>query len=358
MFLSDASVEEYIKRLNRILKRKLGPNLLITNRNNPRTLALRPAFNIVLRLSNIQDYCSRRLVNPSTLFCAYKDHHTITTKNLANRIRERLQLELRCIYGATTKKDALAYIIQQLSEHQVGIAQLKIYNQLVPTIEPIRASYKNSSGFVLHDQNFPYICLPTQKIKEGEIEEAIGRQIYTLLYMVVAVALGSPNRSVNPRFNEFHDHNLDDSLVKKHHAVLSEIVIPDTEESFIATELDGKIIKRLVDAETLMNLSKKYKLTPRAILNILKNRGWIPRDVNMADSLQHASNDIQGHGRASPQTMVETLYGRLAAHTVMQDALMSTDSDRLSAHDAQHLLFGRIDKGLWRKLKTTWRMRP
>ena len=215
----------------------------------------------------------------------------------------------------------MEYLIQKIERQQVGVARFRIYRSIVPTIKEIRATYKSSSGFILHDDKLPYISLPYQEKRDDQIEESFGRQIYTLLFLLVALALGKSNVEIGYEFEEFdHEFKRDENALI--HGVVGEIMLPSSETDHLT--------KGLVTSDYILELSTECKLTPKAVLVILQKRGKVSKDYVLvrSESINNSKEEIRRSPKIS--TAISNFYGESMANIIMSHAISPRPRSQIS----------------------------
>lgn len=345
IFLLDTrNLKKYLKQLKRRRNQKMLSRRLVTNRENPRSKTNGLSPRLVDRLIDIQDYCKQDFPEPNALINKYQDED-IEPQELAERLLARLGIDRQSIRTQRNKENTLKYLTQKVESQQIGVARFRIYRSIVPTIKEIRATYRGSSGFILHDNKLPYISLPYQEKKDDQIEESFGRQIYTLLFLLVALALGKSNVEIGYEFEEF-DHEFKHDENAFIHETVGKMMLPSPETNHL--------VKGLVTSDYVLALSTECKLTPKAVLVILQKRNKAPKDyvLERSEPINNSKKEMRRSPRIS--TAISNFYGESMAKIIMSHAISQDPGNRLAAPKAQYLLFGRIKKELWRELKREW----
>ena len=347
LFLLDSdNLQDYINNIEETRIRKLQGNKLAINRNNPNTEELGIPLRLFDRLADMQDYCGQQCSSQNALLNKYGDR-IYTIQELAGFIVADTCIDISKLRRANKNK-VLGDLIQLIEKQQIGVSRCKKYIGLIPTrIKEIQKTYEASSGFSIHDEFFPYILLPSMTIEDGRFNEATGRQIYTLLFLVVSVAIGYSNVIIRGQIEELIDDTA--RLENFIYDVVAEIMLPKKETECLKGDQ--------IDDNDILDLSKECKLTPRAVTVILQRRGILDKEYKMQRTYFVETPQTQRPQR-SPRidTAVKNFYGKAATEYLIAglSGKQSGQQGHLSAPEAQLLLFGRINKGLWRELKSRW----
>ena len=322
---------------------KLSQIRHIINRDNPRSEEGLP-LRLLDRLMDVQDYCREHYPSKNTF--VDKHQNTLEPACLAGHIMGDLGID-RDELRSKNKAKALEYLVSLVEQQQIGVARCRQYSDLLPRGKEIKETYGLSSGFILRDDYFPYVLLPALTIEDGQFNEAIGRQIYTLLFLITSLSIGYFNAVIDPRkATTIEGENNAEGLA---HNTVGEIMMPNSEiQDTVGLEVDDDLI---------LDLAKKFKITPSAVTVILKRRKLLDPnyEFNTEYSVEQRNSNFQPR-KALIDTAVRNFYGNNATKNVIAgvSALDHGAKVSLSAPDAQLLLFGRIDKPLWRKLRNRW----
>lgn len=223
---------------------------------------------------------------------------------------------------------ALEYLIEKIENKTINISRGVLKGGVLPEFKGTGNVYKNTSGFVVRDEYIPFIFLPD----DLNPDEALGRRIYTLVYLLVCIGLDE--------YDFYLESNFKASALKtkgseaKRHKITTAILLPEAETE----RLRGSII-----TETeIENLSKTYKITPTAVVVTLKRRGII--NQTQYESLLPvfvglSKNKSKGR-RPNIDTAVRKFCGLQSFGYVNQGIKNGT----LGGIEAQYLLFGRVNQ--------------
>lgn len=217
---------------------------------------------IAVDLSRKQEFLKNRLL-PETAdnifagssakkFATSNQHREISTD-----IRNFFKLDLVKLRGFS-KARALKYLCEQVEESGILIS-FSSYNYMPQRLErdlPV-------SGFCVKDKKFPYVFINTRDgDEEPLILETEGRQIFTLLAMLVSVAINK--FALNSK-----RENQKSELVRSVFRIAGGILVPFE---------DLKDVK-VIDTVQLKNLANKFKITPSMLVNRLQEEGCITPDT-------------------------------------------------------------------------------
>lgn len=233
------------------------------------------------------------------------------------------------------KEKALEYIINLLEAKNICVSRGVLANKVLPISPELRKSYKQSSGFVVQDNTLPYIFLPN----EINRDETAGRQIYTLISLLILIGLSEYNILVN---SDFESRINGSRLTKKIHGAVTEFLLP-----FEVTE---QYKNKPINPQVRDALSEQYKLTPTAVVITLRERGLI--DPEECEKLLNSipkkpSSKDSFFKQQKLTTSVEKFCGKTTNANIKDRIHNKT----LETTRAQYLLFGQIDKPRFHKFK-------
>jgi len=233
------------------------------------------------------------------------------------------------VFGQKSKAEALTHLVDKVESKQINVCQGVLANKMLPALPGSRTVYKNTSGFAMRNDKVPFIFIPS----EINPDEKDGRQIYTLLYLVVRIGLDA--------YEYFLDKDLAASILgakgeeRRIHDIVGEIVLPTSKTD----ELRGVMIT----GEIRDDLARDRKITPSAVVNILRKRGLIKTEEEYEAllPLPFVPRPDNRHPRTPAiQNSVKKFNGR----HVYETANREIKSGALKAIPAQYLLFGAVNK--------------
>lgn len=300
---------------------KVSPKLLAKRRGEGSITSKR----IIDRLIRCQEFVTNEMQLPQNCFCGLLKNDQI--KVAAQKLIEHFQIDLDK-FRSYTKEHALDYLIKQIEDKHINIS-LGVFdnNKLLPYLESVRQIYRNTSGFVIKDDKLPFVFLPA----ELNQDEATARRIYTLLYLVVIIGL------------ELYDYSIDEDFVSKIinsdinetriHNIVSEVLLPtEVTDRYKNTEFT------ITDRDLI---ASNFKLTPTAVLTILRKRKIITAEQNDELKTELTTRRTNGfiRGRHISQAVLK-FNGKYTVIAVNQ----AVRNGHISGIDAQQLIFGRINK--------------
>ena len=186
----------------------------------------------------------------------------LSAAKAAEHLCERLGFD-PASFRARDKGKALQYLISCAENRQVNVCQGVLRNKILPHVSESRDVYKNTSGLVLAHAKVPFVFLPS----EVNPEESDGRQIYTLVYLLVVIGLEAYKYVVR------RDLAVAMLEVKGAESLLHEV----TTEILLPSAITNGLRNHDASKELCADWSKMYKITPTAVATILLNRGIVNR---------------------------------------------------------------------------------
>lgn len=223
---------------------------------------------------------------------------------------------------------ALEYLIEKIEKKNINVSRGVLKGGVLPEFKGTGTVYKNTSGFVVKDEYIPFIFLPD----DLNPYEAFGRRIYTLTYLIVCIGLDE--------YDFYLESNFKASVLRtkgaeaKRHRITTAILLPEVE-----TE---KLQNTNITETEIENLSRTYKITPTAVVVILKRRGIIDQSqYKLLLPSRAISPKKKSEGRRpNIDTAVRKFCGSQSFDYVNQGIRTGT----LSGIEAQYLLFGGVNQ--------------
>ena len=152
---------------------------------------------IIDRLIRQQNYVTKTnsFNFPVNIFCnSLKDKQI---KSAARHLLAYFEIDIDRVRKLRSKDSALKYFIQQVEEKNINVSRGVLTNKILPNHQVVPSEvYKNTSGFVIKDDCLPFIFLPS----ETNPDEVEGRQIYTLVFLLIVIGLGEYDYSLDKNF--------------------------------------------------------------------------------------------------------------------------------------------------------------
>jgi len=278
---------------------------------------------IIKDLSRKQEFLKKRIITKMVdntfiglISKDVNDHKTNIF--LAGTIRNYLEIDLEELRDLSKPK-VLKYIVYKAE--QKGVLVSFSSHNFMPKNIPSEADF---SGICIKDKKFPYVFINTRDGDEKpKILESDGRQVFTLLAMLVAIAM---NKFV---LNTKNQDKYGRGILKQVYSIAGEIIIP-------IHELCGFNVSNLDDLE---KYSKVFKVTPSMLLFRLKLAGRIGKDLNdilRSQLLSKIESANTSHGHAP---LPETGYGKYNGQFFSREVVKAYKGGRLSQIDVNNVLF-------------------
>lgn len=183
---------------------------------------------------------------------------------LASDVRELFGINL-AILRKLPKEDVLNHLIKKSEDKGIFVSRSS-HNYMPQQL----GDDVGFSGICIKDKKFPFIFLNTKDgIEKPRILEPAGRQIFTLLTMLVYIAVGKYIYSSSGRKSA-------NRLEKYIFAVVGEMLIP-------AKDLDHLSISNIDELRAASNV---YKVTPSMLLERMRELGLVSNEVAKALKLE------------------------------------------------------------------------
>lgn len=253
-----------------------------------------------------------------------------TNEDIAEYFKIYFQIDLVEL-RKMSKDNVLSYLFKKAEKKNILIS-LSSYNYMPQEIS--KDLYL--SGFCVKDKKFPYIFINTRDGDENPIIlETSGRQIFTLLSMLVCIGMNKFVLSNKKGQSKDPAH-------KKMFAIVGEILIP-------REDLVGVVITNL---DELKKYAQFFKVTPSMLLVRLSELRLIKKDI--ADSYSKRLRqeikkaESKNHPRQPKQT---TGYGKYNGEKFSKEVMAAYKSNKISAYETKNILFrkGKMDSNLLRE---------
>lgn len=330
-FLNTINLKKELEHINKTRLDKVSPKL-IAKRKGAGNITSKRIIDRLIRLQNYICENNNTLHNP---FCGSlvgkKD------KEVIEHILSFFSIDLNTFRGYKNKATSLEYLIKKIESKNINISQGVLTNKMLPTWQVVENSvYKNTSGFVIKDDKIPFIFLPS----EINPDETDGRQIYTLIYLLILIGLNE--------YNYFIERDFKTKAIKATgkqsmlYRLTSELLLP---KEFTDTLKGEEITPEIRD-----DLSFKYKITPTAFLVTLRIRKIITKEeyINLLPpeykKPKQKKNNMHAPGI---ETSVRKFCGKYS-FDVINSAIKS---GAIQSIHAQYLLFGGVNKKGYKKYR-------
>lgn len=281
---------------------------------------------IIDRLIRLQDYIRNNYKLVKHPFCgALKDK---STEGCVRAFFESFDINIAVFRIKPRIEAALDYLIEKVEEKTINISRGVLKGGVLPELNDVGSVYKNTSGFVVKDEHVPFVFLPD----DINPDEAMGRRVYTLVYLLVCIGLDEYDFYLESQFKA--------SALKtrgaeaKRHRITTAILLPEEETE----KLRGADI-----TETeVSDLSRRFRVTPTAVVVTLKRRGILTNDQYKAllPAPHEPRKRVSKSRRPGIVTAVRKFCGAQSYRYVNEGIRYGT----LNNIEAQYLLFGRVNQ--------------
>lgn len=331
-FLNADNFDDQIKHIEDQRKHKVSPKLLSKRRGAGNNTSKR----IIDRLIRQQNFLTEQSDFPINTYCGSLCR--MSPKKAAEQILKYFGVERSTYWDYEKKEKALDYFIEKVESKYINVCRGVLTNKLLPMHQVVDYDvYKNTSGFVIKDDRIPFIFLPN----EINPDEAVSRQLYTLVYLLVIIGLGQYDYILK---RDLKAQSLMPTRIENRlHSITSELLIPHSE----LNQYKGQQITPTIRD----SLCQKLKVTPLALVTSLKVRGVI-NDMQY-EELKPA---VFQHGNVKRENVshphVSTSIRKFCGNHTYKAICFAIKSKSLPNTQAQYLIFGSINKNGFRKFCT------
>lgn len=326
--LEPTKLTDTINSIKNKRKAKFNEKLIANRDGNGRGISLRIADRVIA----LQEYAKGN-VNIHNSFCGSMKE--LSQGEGVGHIINHFDIDQDRLHGRS-KASTLDYLIKKFEAKNIRVARGVLSNKIMPKSPELAATYRKSSGFIIHDEKIPYIFLPSEV---SEQTEATGRQILTLLSLIVLVGKEEHNIYVNGDLETSYQSK---QILKEAFEIAGEILLPRS----VTDQLHSEVI----DATKRDELAVEYMLTPSALVVTLRNRNVLESDESMRELLE--SIPMHGTGRTIARNpTMDTSVRKFCGNTTATEVMRDITHGNLKSIPAQYLLFGHVDKKHFAKFK-------
>ena len=331
-FLDNANLQRELSHINKMRLDKVSEKLM-AKRKGVGDVTSRRIIDRLIRLQNF--ICSEGSNIPQNVFCG-----SLIGKGEDDSVKHILSYfdiqpeKLR----KGSKKSALEYLIQKIESRNINVSRGVLTNKILPAWQVVENSvYKNTSGFVIKDSRIPFVFLPS----EINPDETDGRQIYTLIYLIVLIGLNEYDFSIDRNFKAKAISAKGQQA--KIYRITSELLLPsvDTEK------FRGQYITPQIRDE----LSAKYKITPTAVLVTLRIRKIISSKEEYESLLPIEYVPQKGKKVNMRAPGVDTSVRKFCGKYPFEIINHGIKTGSVNAIQAQYLFFGGVNKKGFKKYR-------
>lgn len=327
--LSSPKLADAIKQIKSKRTAKFDKRLIASRDGNGRGISLRIADRVIA----FQEYAKSN-VSEDNAYCGLLIK--IPQSKRAAHIIDYFEIDPNKLHGRT-KGRVLDYLIEKFEAKNIRVSRGVLSNKIIPNAKEITATYRKSSGFIVHDNRVPYAFLPSEV---SEINETAGRQILTLISLVVLAGLDEFNYYIN---GDLETHFQAKKILNIAFEIAGEVLLPlDVTDALKGAEITPKLRDEL---------AIEYMLTPSAIAVTLWRRGLIESEEGLEDLLD-AAPTITPHPSFPRSAKIETSVKKFCGVATGTELLHDIRVGAIRSIPAQYLLFGHVDKGHFARLKS------
>jgi Zn-dependent peptidase ImmA (M78 family) len=323
-FLTSANLDTQIAHIESERQHKVSSKLMAKRRGVGNVTSKR----IIDRLIRQQNFLTSTAAFSNNSFCG--SLKGVRTQQAAEQILANFGIKRETLWSYRTKGAALEHVIKKFEGKNVNVSRGVLSNKLLPMWNVVPSDvYRNTSGFAIKDERVPFIFLPSE-LNPDEIES---RQIYTLMYLVSVIGLDQYDYVLDKNFRAKMQKA--QGVEARIHAITTEILMP-------AAELD-KLRGESVTFDLRDELSKKFKVSPLALVVTLRMRGIITKkEYDALKPPPYVPQKTSDTEIRAPRvsTSVRKFCG-LMSFRAINDSLRSGTLQRVQA---QHLIFGGANK--------------
>lgn len=287
---------------------------------------------IIDRLIRLQNYVLQNFTLTPNNFCG-----ALKGKSYSECVNVFLNYFEIDVFEFRSKKTdkAFDYLIGKIETKSVNISRGVLKGGVLPEVKNVNDVYKNTSGFVVRNECLPFIFLPD----DLNPDEAMGRRIYTLIYLLTCVGLDD--------YDFYLENSFKASALKKKggeaikHGITTAILFPEEETDLLR--------EAVVGAEDVAKLSAKFKITPTAVVVTLKRRGVITQEEYeelLPPPFKPQKKTGEQHGQ---RPLITTAVKKFCGSSAFSYVNAGIRSGSLKSIQAQYLIFGHVHKNQYKK---------
>lgn len=328
-FLNLLNLEAQLSHIETQRHDKISSKLIAKRKGLGNTTSKR----IMDRLIRIQNYICENYKIPKNEFC--ESLVSMNDRDAVNHIVTYFEIDLNKFKNFRSKEKSFEYLIDCFESKNINISQGVLTNKILPNWQVVDNSiYKNTSGFVVKDDRIPFIFLPS----EVSPDESTGRHIFTLVYLITLIGLGEFEYYLK---SGFEIQNLPNrGRLGRLYNITSEFLLPSV---FTDTLKNQVITEELRD-----KIASDYKITPTAVVVILRKRGIITSvdyDALLPSYVPPPTSKFFGAPLIS--TSVRKFTGKHAFNLINE----GIKTGLIKNTQAQYLLFGYVNKKAFKKYR-------
>lgn len=330
--LNSGNLKKELAHIDKMRADKISPKLMAKRRGIGNVTSKR----IIDRLIRLQNFITATQFLPQNTFCG-----SLVGKSNTEAVAHILsffEIDINKFRSYKSKSSALGYLLEKIENKYINISQGVLANKMLPAWQVVDNSiYKNTSGFVIKDDEIPFIFLPSE-VNPDEVE---GRQIYTLIYLIVLIGLNEYDFYIGKDFKAKAVSATNKQ--KKIYAITSEFLLP--------SERTKGLQNSKITVTTRDNLASEYKITPTAVVVTLRIRNVIPTKTEYEALLPPPYDPSKASTRQSRSPKIETSVRKFCGKYSFDFINAEIRNGQLSSTQAQYLLFGAVNKKNFKKYR-------
>lgn len=326
--LENAILKVELDHIEKMRADKISPKLMAKRKGAGGITSTR----IIDRLIRLQNFILNTGLPQKNAFCGSVGGNV---KKSADFIVSYFRID---ITKYKNKDDFLKYLIERIEDKHINISQGVLTNKILPNSRVVNNQvYKNTSGFIIKDEAVPFVFLPS----EINPDEVSGRQIYTLVYLVVLIGMNEYDYYLERDFKAKAISAKGKQKIA--HGITSEILLPYQHTEHLRGQ---PITSQIRDG-----LASKYKITPTAVVVILRIRNIIKTKSEYELLLPPPYVPRKNNESHMRSPKIETSVRKFCGKYSFEQINTQIKSGSISSTNAQYLLFGVVNKINYKKYR-------
>lgn len=266
---------------------------------------------------------------------AKKVKQKVSNEKIAEQIRDYLEIDLASI--RKLPKDRVLDYLRKRAENKDIFISFSSYNYMPQNID----REVGLSGVCIKDKKFPYVFINTRDGDEQpKILESSGRQIFTLVAMLVCIAMNKFVLSTKKGKSGETEY-------KQVFSIVGEILIPRKD----------LITIKISTLEELKQHSQFFKVTPSMLLARLLELKHIAPKLAAAFRKELASEIKGATGNHPRQPLQTTGYGKYNGDRFSREVVRAHKAGKVSFDEVKNVLFrkGKMDLSLFQEYSNVFK---
>lgn len=326
-------VQSQVKDKEKSLYKKL-PSKAEMQLNSRGKMRLRDVELIVKDLGRKQEFLKNRILtsavkNTFVGLIAKQIKDRKSAKQMADQLKSDLGVNLTALRGLSKEK-VLQYLTDKVEDRGV-LVSFSSYNFMPQNID----REIGVSGFCIKDKKFPYIFINTRDGDSNpKILETSGRQIFTLVVMLVCIAMNRFVFSTKKGVLKSKD-------TKVVYSIVGEFLIP--REDAVGLNIN--------DINELKQSAQLFKVTPSMLIMRLRELNLIDKKLadTLRDLLKKELKEAQPKQLHSPTQI--TGYSKYNGSRFSREVIRAHKSKLITSEEVRNILFrkGKMNSNLFQE---------